>query len=119
MVDGSDPFESIGLYGDGDNCADAGFSMGTHTEESIEEIVSFHKVIGTTEIDHPLKPNSDGFGRYLASLVEVTERETASVHSTTSRYLRDDAITWVQEDYFDEDVITEASYYGLLTTSIL
>ena len=115
MVEGSDPVESIGLFGGGETCADAQQSLGSETTEATEETVSFHKVIGTTRIDHPLKPDPEGFGRYRASLVELTERTTSSELTIRGDYyLEEGSYTLsVSESYSDDGVETEAGYYAV------
>jgi hypothetical protein len=109
---GGEPIESAGIVGTGSTCELAKQSAGTFTSVTNEEAFVKSKALGTTEVYHPLVPNSDKFSSALATVVQERTRGTSSTMATTTSV--DPVLGLITTTaYTDAEIETEASFYGI------
>lgn len=109
---GGEPVDSAGIVGTGATCELAKQSAGTFTSVTLEETFVKSKALGTTEVYHPLVPNSDDFSSALATVVQERTRGTSFIMATTTSV--DPILGLITTTaYADAEIETEASFYGI------
>ena len=108
------PTESIGPLGTSSSCILAETSAGSSSISTFGEYVTKSSVLGTTEVYHPLVPNSDKFSSDLASVIQ--ERTTGGEYTTTTTVTYDPDSTIgnsTTNTYSDDLIETAATFHGI------
>jgi hypothetical protein len=121
LVEGEDPVASVGVLGTAPNCLQAQVSAGTFTSLLTEEKQILGQVVGTTELSHPLVPNSDEYSKLRASIVQEVEqtsfygytREAVYEATTETPMIEADYRTYENAIYVDSDLTTKSGYHGI------
>jgi hypothetical protein len=109
---GGDPIETVGAVGTAGDCISAGLSAGTFTSVTNAETFVKSKALGSTEVYHPLVPNSEKFSSALATVVQERTRGTSS-QMAMSTFYDSEVGTITTTTYTDAEIETEASFYGI------
>ena len=122
-----EPIESVGPLETASSCLLAETSAGTYYSEETGTRTALSKVIGMTEMYHPLVPNSAEFSTSLASVIQHRERNAGYAYDSTVTYDPESVIGNIEvNSYRDflcadentpvEDCVapeTEASFHGV------
>ena len=117
---GGVPKASVGPLGTGATCILAQESSGSRTSTTTSETYTKSTAIGTTEVYHPLVPNSEKFSSSLATVVQESTQGAASTEVTTTSYDPNGTagiITTI--NYNDTAIETEASFHGVAVDEYL
>ena len=121
LTEGEDPIESVGVLGNAPNCLQAQVSAGQLTSVVTEEQQILGQVIGSTELSHPLVPNSDEFSNLQASIIQEREQlffygytqETVYEPTSETPMSEADYRTYQNVTYVDSDITTKSDYHGV------
>jgi hypothetical protein len=109
-----EPTESIGPLGESSSCILAETSAGTSTSISSGEYVTKSSVLGSTEVYHPLVPNSEDYSSMLASVVQESTSGGEYTSTTSVDYDPDSTLgNSTTTTYADSEIETEATFHGI------
>lgn len=117
---GGSPKASTGPLGSGATCLLAQESAGSSTSLTVSETYTKYKALGTTEVYHPLVPNSDKYSTMLATVIQQSTQGAANTETTTTSYDPSGTAGIITEvTYADTSIDTEASFHGLAADEYL
>ena len=112
--------ESVGVLGVAPNCLQAQVSAGQLKSVVTEEKQILGQVVGTTELSHPLVPNSDELHERWKHPLSKRENKLFSMATHKKLSMRQqqktpmsevDYLTYQNVAYVDSDVISKSDYH--------